>query len=75
MLDLPPSAAVGRKIVAEQGFADRVAFREGDVFELGLGDEEPRRGLRLQPVHHLPEERDRELAGWRARRCGPAGRW
>ena len=34
---LPPSAAVGRRIVAEEGCADRVSFREGDVFELGLG--------------------------------------
>ena len=38
----------GREIVAEQGFADRVSFREGDVFELGLG-ERARRRLGLQP--------------------------
>ena len=60
VLDLPPSAAVGRRIVEEQGFADRVSYREGDVFELGLGD-----GLDVVSVfnliHHLPEERDREL--------------
>jgi SAM-dependent methyltransferase len=60
VLDLPPSAAVGRRIVAEQGFAERVSYREGDVFELGLGD-----GLDVVSifnlVHHLPEERDREL--------------
>ncbi len=60
VLDLPPSAAVGRKIVAEQGYAERVSFREGDVFELGLGE-----GLDVVSifnlVHHLPEERDREL--------------
>ena len=60
VLDLPPSAAVGRRIVEEQGFADRVTFREGDVFELGLGE-----GLDVVSVfnliHHLPEERDREL--------------
>ena len=29
VLDLPPSAAVGRKIVAEQGFADRVDVSRG----------------------------------------------
>jgi SAM-dependent methyltransferase len=60
VLDLPPSAAVGRRIVAEQGLAERVSYREGDVFELGLGD-----GLDVVSifnlVHHLPEERDREL--------------
>ena len=60
VLDLPPSAAVGRRIVEEQGFADRVRHLEGDVFELGLGD-----GLDVVSVfnliHHLPEERDREL--------------
>jgi SAM-dependent methyltransferase len=60
VLDLPPSAAVGRRIVAEQGFAERVRFAEGDVFELGLGE-----GLDVVSafnlVHHLPEERDREL--------------
>jgi SAM-dependent methyltransferase len=60
VLDLPPSAAVGRRIVEEQGFADRVSYREGDVFELGLGE-----GLDVVSVfnlvHHLPEQRDREL--------------
>jgi SAM-dependent methyltransferase len=60
VIDLPPSAAVGRRIVAEEGYGDRVAFREGDVFELGLGD-----GLDVVSVfnlvHHLPQERDREL--------------
>lgn len=60
VLDLPPSAAVGRRIVAEQGFSERVRYREGDVFELGLGE-----GLDVVSIfnliHHLPEERDREL--------------
>jgi len=60
VLDLPPAAAVGRAIVVEQGFADRVSFVDGDVFELGLGT-----GLDVVSVfnlvHHLPEDRDREL--------------
>jgi SAM-dependent methyltransferase len=60
VIDLPPSVAVGRRIVAEQGYADRISFREGDVFEVGLGA-----GLDVVSVfnlvHHLPEERDREL--------------
>jgi SAM-dependent methyltransferase len=60
VLDLPPAARAGREIVAEEGFADRVAFVEGDVFELGL-----EHGVDVisvfNLVHHLPEERDREL--------------
>jgi SAM-dependent methyltransferase len=60
VLDLPPSAAVGRRIVEEQGFSDRVSFREGDVFELGLGEDLDVVSV-FNLVHHLPEERDREL--------------
>ena len=60
VLDLPPSAAVGREIVAEQGFSERVKFREGDVFELGLGEELDVVSI-FNLVHHLPEERNREL--------------
>jgi SAM-dependent methyltransferase len=60
VIDLPPGVAAGREIVAEEGYADRVSFREGDVFEVGLGE-----GLDVVSVfnlvHHLPEERDREL--------------
>jgi SAM-dependent methyltransferase len=72
VLDLPPSAAVGRQIVAEQGFTDRVAFREGDVFELGLGE-----GLDVVSVfnliHHLPEERDRRLCRMAREALRPGG--
>jgi cyclopropane fatty-acyl-phospholipid synthase-like methyltransferase len=60
VLDLPPSAAVGRKIVAEEGFADRVSFREGDVFEVGLGENLDVVSV-FNLIHHLPEERDAEL--------------
>jgi SAM-dependent methyltransferase len=60
VVDLAPSAAVGRRIVEEEGYADRIAFVEGDVFEVGLGS-----GFDVVSafnlVHHLPEERDREL--------------
>jgi SAM-dependent methyltransferase len=60
VVDLPPSAAVGRRIVAEEGFAERVSFHEGDVFEAGL---EP--GVDVVSVfnlvHHLPDVRVREL--------------
>jgi SAM-dependent methyltransferase len=60
VLDLPPSARVGRRIVEEEGFAERIGFREGDVFELGLGEELDVVSV-FNLVHHLPEERDREL--------------
>lgn len=56
VLDLPASVAVGRRIVEEQGFAGRVAFREGDARAAELGE-----GLDVVSVfnlvHHLsPEE-------------------
>jgi SAM-dependent methyltransferase len=60
VLDLPPSAAVGREIVEEQGFSDRISFREGDVFELGLGEDVDVVSA-FNLIHHLPEEGDREL--------------
>ena len=60
VLDLPPSARIGREIVAEQGFSDRVQFREGDVFDLGLGEQLDVVSV-FNLIHHLPEERDREL--------------
>jgi SAM-dependent methyltransferase len=72
VIDLPPSAEVGRRIVAEEGYADRVTFREGDVFELGLGE-----GLDVVSVfnlvHHLPEERDRRLCRMAHEALRPGG--
>jgi SAM-dependent methyltransferase len=72
VVDLPPSAAVGRRIVAEQGFAERVSFREGDVFELGL---EP--GVDVVSVfnlvHHLPDERVTELFAMARAALAPEG--
>jgi len=60
VIDLPPSVAVGRRIVSEEGYSDRVSFREGDVFGTGLGEElDVVSAFNL--VHHLPEERDEEL--------------
>jgi SAM-dependent methyltransferase len=72
VVDLPPSVAVGRKIVAEQGFADRVEFREGDVFELGLGENLDVVSV-FNLVHHLPEERDRELVRMARAALRPGG--
>jgi SAM-dependent methyltransferase len=72
VLDLPPSVRVGERIVSEQGLADRISFREGDVFELGLGE-----GLDVVSVfnlvHHLPEERDRELCRMAREALKPGG--
>jgi ubiquinone/menaquinone biosynthesis C-methylase UbiE len=72
VLDLPPSAAVGRKIVAEEGFADRVSFREGDVFELGLGEDLDVVSV-FNLIHHLPEERDAELCRMARTALRPGG--
>ena len=51
---------MGRRIVAEQGFAERIEFREGDVLEVGLGEGHDVISV-FNLVHHLPEERDRKL--------------
>ena len=72
VLDLPPSAAVGRQIVEEQGYAERVSFRAGDVFELGLGEELDVVSV-FNLVHHLPEERDRELCRMARAALRPGG--
>ena len=72
VIDLPPSAAVGRRIVAEHGFADRVSFREGDVFELGLGSDLDVVSV-FNLVHHLPEERSSELCRMAHEALRPGG--
>ena len=72
VLDLPPSAAVGRRIVEQQGYADRISFREGDVFELGLGDELDVVSV-FNLAHHLPEERNRELCRMARAALRPGG--
>jgi SAM-dependent methyltransferase len=72
VLDLPPSAAVGRQIVAEQGFTDRISFQEGDVFELGLGEDLDVVSV-FNLIHHLPEERDRELCRMARSALRPGG--
>jgi SAM-dependent methyltransferase len=72
VLDLPPSAAVGRAIVEEQGYADRVEFREGDVFEIGLGEDLDVVSV-FNLIHHLPVERDRDLVAMARRALRPGG--
>ena len=52
VLDLPGSAAVGRRIIAEQGMSDRVRHVEGDMMGAELGG--PHDGaLVFNIVHHL----------------------
>jgi SAM-dependent methyltransferase len=72
VVDLPPSVAVGRKIVAEEGFADRVSLREGDVFEIGLGEQLDVVSV-FNLIHHLPEARDRELCKMAREALRPGG--
>jgi SAM-dependent methyltransferase len=72
VLDLPPAVAVGRKIVEEQGFSDRISFREGDVFEVGVGSG-PDVVSAFNLVHHLPEERNRELCVTAGEALRPGG--
>ncbi len=60
VLDLSPSVAVGRRIVQEQGFADRISFREGDVFEVGIGADFDVVSV-FNLLHHLPPERNQLL--------------
>ena len=72
VLDLPPSAAVGRKIVAEQGYDERISFHEGDIFELGLGDELDVVSV-FNLIHHLPEQRNRKLCRMAREALRPGG--
>jgi 2-polyprenyl-3-methyl-5-hydroxy-6-metoxy-1,4-benzoquinol methylase len=72
IVDLPAAASVGRRIVEEQGYADRIAFREGDVFELGLGEGHDVVSI-FNLIHHLPEERDRELVRMARAALRPGG--
>lgn len=72
VLDLPPSAEVGRRIVAEQGYAGRISFREGDLFEVGLGEQLDVVSV-FNLAHHLPEERNRELCRMARAALRPGG--
>ena len=72
VVDLPPAAAVGRRIVEEEGFAERVGFREGDVFEVGLGEDLDVVSV-FNLVHHLPEERCRALCEMARAALRPGG--
>ena len=72
VVDLPPAVAVGERIVDEQGLGARIGFRAGDVFEVGI-----EKGADVVSVfnlvHHLPEERARELCAMAHEALGPGG--
>jgi SAM-dependent methyltransferase len=72
VLDLPASAGVGRRIVAEEGFEGRISFREGDALEAELGE-----GLDVISVfnllHHLPAEAVKVLLGRSRSALGAGG--
>ena len=62
VLDLPPSARVGRRIVDEQGFSDRVRFEEGDARERLPSDAQDVVGA-FNLLHHLTPAEVRDLLG------------
>lgn len=72
VVELPPSAAVGRRIVEEEGYGNRVTFREGDVFEVGVGEVADVIAV-FNLIHHLPEERDRKLCEMARASLRPGG--
>jgi len=57
VLDLPGSAAVGRRIIAEQGMSERVRHIDGDMMSADFGG--PHDGaMCFNIVHHLPPEQN-----------------
>lgn len=75
IVDLPAAVAVGRRIVEEEGYSDRIEFREGDVFDPGgggLGQGHDVVSI-FNLIHHLPEERDRELVQMAREALRPGG--
>jgi SAM-dependent methyltransferase len=72
VLDLPASARVGRRIVAEEGFAERVRFREGDALVDPLG--EPVDVISIfNLLHHLAPDGVRQLLGRARSALRPGG--
>ncbi|MDX6696922.1 MAG: hypothetical protein QOE65_319 [Solirubrobacteraceae bacterium] len=61
VVDLPGSAAVGREIIRDHGFADRVSHVEGDILSSDLGGPYDL-ALAFNIVHHLsPQDNVRLL--------------
>ena len=72
VVDLPPAVAVGEQIVDEQGLSERVRFRAGDVFEVGIEQGADVVSV-FNLVHHLPEQRSRELCAMAHAALRPGG--
>ena len=72
VVDLPASAAVGRRIIAEAGMADRVRHVEGDLFEADLGGPYDA-ALVFNLVHHLSPEQNVDLLRRIGAALGPDG--
>jgi 2-polyprenyl-3-methyl-5-hydroxy-6-metoxy-1,4-benzoquinol methylase len=61
VLDLEPSARVGRAIIAEQGMSDRIEHVVGDLLDADLGGQHDI-VLTFNIIHHLDPEQIAELA-------------
>jgi 2-polyprenyl-3-methyl-5-hydroxy-6-metoxy-1,4-benzoquinol methylase len=57
VVDLEGAARIGRRIVEEQGMADRVTFEVGDFFEADLGHDHDV-AMANSITHHFDEERN-----------------
>jgi ubiquinone/menaquinone biosynthesis C-methylase UbiE len=62
VIDLPPSAAVGRQIIAENRLSERVRHVDGDMFEADLGGPHDV-ALCFDIIHHLSPEQIVALFG------------
>ena len=74
MLDLEPSARVGREIIAEHGLSDRVEHEVGDLFTSDLGGPHDV-VLTFNIVHHLDGEQIADLARRIHASLRPGGTW
>jgi SAM-dependent methyltransferase len=73
IVDLEGSARIGRRIVGEQGYEDRISFLAGDMFEVDLGggyDVATAHSI----VHHFAPERNVELLRRARAALRPGGR-
>ncbi len=74
VLDLEPSARVGREIIAEHGLSDRVEHEVGDLFTSDLGGPHDV-VLTFNIVHHLDGEQIADLARRIHASLRPGGTW
>jgi 2-polyprenyl-3-methyl-5-hydroxy-6-metoxy-1,4-benzoquinol methylase len=74
VLDLEASVRVGREIIAEQGWGDRVEHQVGDLFTSDLGGPHDV-VLTFNIVHHLAPDEAADLARRVHASLRPAGTW